>query len=227
MTRRTLMLALPALVAVTAGAYAYGGWAVVTIDDVPTQLTVGKPTTYTFVIRQHGVTLMNDVKPTLEAKSGPMVGGTTVNVAATRTNADGQYTASLTVPKPGEWRVTVNSGWGNSHIKLYPIQAVEAGKTVAALPAAERGRHLFAAKGCTTCHVNKEVEGGLQMDVGPDLTGKTYDPAYLALWLANPAIRPPTDPKRGPMPNLGLSKTEIASLTAFITNGKAAAAIKQ
>ena len=121
----------------------------------------------------------------------------------------------------------MNSGWGNSHIKLYPIQAVEAGKTVAALTATERGKHVYAAKGCTTCHVNKDVEGGLQMDVGPDLTGKTYDPAYLALWLANPAIRPPTDAKRGPMPNLGLSKVEVVALTAFITNGKTAAAIKQ
>lgn len=226
MNRRMLTLALPALVAATAGAYAFGGWAVVTIDDVPTQLTVGKPTTFTFVVRQHGVTLMNDLKPTVEARSGAMIGGTTVKVAATRTTVDGQYTASLTVPKAGEWRVTVNSSWGNSHITLYPLQAVEAGRTVAALAAAERGKHLYAAKGCTTCHVNKEVEGGLQMDVGPDLTGKTYDPAYLALWLANPKIKPPT--KAGnEMPNLGLSKTEIASLTAFITNGKTAAATKQ
>ena len=226
MHRRLLTLALPALVAATAGAYTLGGWAVVTIDDLPTQFTVGKPTTFTFVIRQHGVSLMNDVKPTLEARTGSMVGGTTVNVAATRTNADGQYTASLTVPKAGEWRLTVNSGLGNSHITLYPIQAVEAGKTVTALTLAERGKHLYAAKGCTTCHVNKDVEGGLQLDVGPDLTGKTYDPAYLALWLANPKIKPPT--KAGnEMPNLGLSKTEIASLTAFITNGKTASAIKQ
>jgi mono/diheme cytochrome c family protein len=139
---------------------------------------------------------------------------------------DGQYTATLTVPNAGEWRVTVNSGWGNSHIKLLPLQAVEAGRTVAAISEAERGRHLFAAKGCTTCHVSKEVEGGMQMDVGPELSGKTYDPAFLALWLANPKIKPPT--KAGnEMPNLGLSKAEIASLTAFITNGKTASASKQ
>lgn len=226
MNRPMLTLALPALVAATAGAYAFGGWAVVTIDDLPTQLTVGKPTTFTFVIRQHGISLMNDVKPTIEARTGSMIGGSTINVAATRTTADGQYAASLTVPKAGEWRVTVHSGWGNSQIKLYPLQAVEAGRTVAALTAAERGKHLYAAKGCTTCHVNKEVEGGLQLDVGPDLTGKTYDPAYLSLWLADPKIKPPT--KAGnEMPNLGLSKSDIASLTAFITNGKAAVASKQ
>lgn len=227
MNRRLLTLALPALVAATAGAYTFGGWAVVTVDDLPTQLTVGKPTTVTFVVRQHGMSLMNDLRPTIEAKLSSMIGGTGVNVAATRTNMDGQYTASLTVPKAGEWRIKVNSGWGNSHIQLYPIQAVEAGKTVAALASADRGKHLYAAKGCTTCHVNREVEGGLQMDVGPELTGKSYDPAYLALWLANPAIRPPTDAKRGPMPNLNLSKTEIAALTAFITNGKTAATTKQ
>src|SRR5882672_3991165 len=98
MKRRLQTFALPALVAVTAGAHAFGGWAVVTIDDLPTQLTVGKPTTFTFVVRQHGFSLMNDVKPTLEAKAGSMIGGATVNVAATRTNVDGQYSAALTVP---------------------------------------------------------------------------------------------------------------------------------
>ena len=225
MNRRSLFVLVPAVVIATA-AFAYGGWAVVTLDELPTQLTVGKPTTFTFVIRQHGTSLMSDVNPTIEAKMGSMIIGSTVKVAATRTRMNGQYAASLTVPKSGEWRITVNSGFGNSHTKLLPIQAVDAGKTVAAISEAERGRHLFAAKGCTTCHVSKEVEGGLQMDVGPELTGKTYDPAFLALWLANPKIKPPT--KGGnEMPNLGLSKAEIAALTAFITNGKTAAASKQ
>ena len=218
MNRRMLMVALPALVAATAAARSFGGWAVITVDEVPTQLTVGKPTTFTFVIKQHGVTLMNDRKPTLEARSG----GATITTAAARTKLDGQYTASLTVPKTGEWHVTINSSFGNSNIKLQPLQAVEAGKTVAVLADAERGKHLFAAKGCTTCHVSKEVEGGLQLDVGPDLTGKTYDAAYLAMWLANPRIKPPT--KAGnEMPNLGLSNTEIRSLVAFVNGGRVAA----
>ena len=222
MSRRILTIVLALVGSTALSAFAFGGWATVTLDDLPTHLTVGKPTSFTFIVRQHGQTPLNDVKPTLEAKTGAMIMGTTVTAAASRTKVDGQYTASLVVPKAGEWRITVNSGWGNSNIKLYPIQAVEAGKVVAALADAERGRHLFAAKGCATCHVNKDVEGGMQLDVGPDLTGKQYDPAYLALWLANPKIKPPTKPGNE-MPNLGLSKTEIASLVTFITNGKTAA----
>jgi len=89
----------------------------------------------------------------------------------------------------------------------------------------ERGKRLFVAKGCVTCHVNKNVDGGMQLDVGPDLTGKQYDPAFLALWLANPKIKPPTKPG-AEMPNLGLSQREIASLTSFITGGKSVA-VKQ
>jgi mono/diheme cytochrome c family protein len=223
MKRRVLAATLTLVGAAALSAFAFGGWASVTIDELPTQFTVGKPTTFTFIVRQHGVSPMNDVKPTVEARLGSVIGGTTVNVAATRTTKDGQYSVALNVPKAGEWRVTVNSGWGNSHIKLYPIQAVEAGKTVALLADAERGKHLYAAKGCTTCHVNKDVEGGMQMDVGPDLTGKAYDPAYLAMWLTNPRIKPPT--KTGnEMPNLGLSKSEVAALTAFINSGKTVAA---
>jgi mono/diheme cytochrome c family protein len=219
MNRRILAASLTLVGATALSAFAFGGWAVVSLDEVPSQLTVGQPTTITFKVRQHGIELMNEVKPTVEVRMGPSFTGSAVTANAVRTSNAGQYTASFVVPKPGEWRVTVNSGWGNSHIKLMPLQAVEAGKTVAALTEAERGRHLFAAKGCTTCHVNKEVEGGMQTDVGPDLTGKTYDPAFLALWLANPKIKPPTKPGNE-MPNLGLSKTEIASLTAFITHGK-------
>ena len=224
---RTRTIALVSVLALSASAYAFGGWAVVTLDDLPTSLTVGKPTTFTFVVRQHGHTLMDDVKPSIEAKTGGMIGGSTVTVDARRMKESGRYSATLSVPKAGEWRITINSGWGNSATKLYPIPAVEAGKTVAALSDVERGKHLFAAKGCLACHVNTRVEGkGIVDDFGPNLSDKAFDPAYLAMWLANPKIKPPTNPGRE-MPLLGLSKAEIASLTAFINNGKSVAATKQ
>ncbi|MCX6020180.1 MAG: c-type cytochrome, partial [Chloroflexi bacterium] len=78
---------------------------------------------------------------------------------------------------------------------------------------AARGRVLFRDKGCVTCHVNGRVEGQTGwIRQGPDLTNYVGDPAFLRTWLANPpAVRPATL-----MPNLGLSQSEIADLTAFL-----------
>jgi mono/diheme cytochrome c family protein len=166
---------------------------------------------------------MDNVEPTLDAKMGSLIGGSSLTVKAVKLKESGHYAATLVVPKAGEWRVTINSGWGNSNNKLYPIQAVDAGKTVATIAAAERGKHLFVAKGCLTCHVNERVEGkGIVDDYGPNLSDKAFDPAYLAMWLENPRIKPPTTPGRE-MPVLGLSKAEIAALGAFINNGKTVA----
>jgi mono/diheme cytochrome c family protein len=224
---RTRKIALLSAITLSASAYAFGGWAVVTLDELPTSLTVNKPTTFTFVVRQHGVSLMDDVKPSIDAKMGGMIGGSAVTVQATKLKDAGRYAATLVVPKAGDWRITINSGWGNSNTKLYPIPAVEAGKTVAAISEMERGKQLFAAKGCLTCHVNERVEGsGIVNDIGPNLTDKAFAPEYLALWLANPAIKAPRVAGKE-MPNLGLTKTEIASLTTFINNGKTVAATKQ
>src|SRR5262249_25794057 len=47
-----------------------GGWAVITVDDLPESAEVGKPLTLSFVVRQHGVTLLDDLRPSVEAKSG-------------------------------------------------------------------------------------------------------------------------------------------------------------
>ena len=88
-----------------------------------------------------------------------------------------------------------------------------------ALTDAERGRRLFVAKGCITCHVHSAVdpEGTLQLkQVGPDLTTKRYAAEYLKLFLADPSIRPPSTPNGMRMPNLGLKPAEIAALAAFV-----------
>ena len=74
------------------------------------------------------------------------------------------------------------------------------------------GRALFQAKGCTVCHLHREVNPGAGVGIGPDLTEVVFDPDYLRAWLLDPAsIRPGTR-----MPDLGLSESEIEALIAFI-----------
>ncbi len=222
MKHRTATIALTAIIALSASAYAFGGWAVITIKDLPTSLTAGVPTEFTFSIRQHGEEPINGLSPVVQARSGSMLGGAMVEAAAAPGKVAGQYTAKLTIPKPGEWTVTVKSGFGPSNLKLLPLRAGDGKTTVAAIAGAELGKHLFVAKGCVACHVHSAVESqGSAKDYGPNLTDKRFDATYLTAWLANPAIRPPT--KAGQqMPNLGLSTPEVTALTAFINGTRVA-----
>lgn len=80
---------------------------------------------------------------------------------------------------------------------------------------AARGKALFLAKGCATCHLNSRAGDATGMiPIGPNLSNYSNDPTFLARWLADPrAVKPATG-----MPNLNLSSTEIADLIAFLNS---------
>src|SRR5213596_196340 len=84
----------------------FGGWAVATVESVPDYIVAGKPVDLTFTVRQHGYTLRSDLKPSIEAKSG----WRTVSGSAWALSAEGMYRGTITVPSPGDWTITVNSG---------------------------------------------------------------------------------------------------------------------
>ncbi len=222
MKNRAPLLAGVATVALSASAYTFGGWAVVTVDDLPEYLTVGQPNKIAFVVRQHGMRLMDEVRPEVVATDGK----TTVHGTAPTMASAGHFAANLVVPHAGKWTVTVNSGWGKSATKLYPISAIAAGAAPPApTPASERGQKLFAAKGCMTCHVHGAVEGSGFVKVGPDLTPKRYAGDFLTRFLADPSIQR-TPGLQAQMPNLGLKPAEISALVAFINSDRQVSAQK-
>lgn len=188
-----LLLAMPV-------AALMGGWATISVEDLPDYMVAGQPTTLTFTVRQHGVEPMGRLTPTIDARAGSL--GAT---ATARAVGNGRYEASLTLAEAGDWTITINSGYHNARVRLLPIEVVQsAGRTPVTLTAVERGERLFVAKGCQTCHVD--------IDVGPKLAGRTFEAEYLARWLANPrAVRANAE-----MPNLNLKPAEIAALTAFL-----------
>ncbi len=96
----------------------------------------------------------------------------------------------------------VNNGWEMAQ----PTTAPES-QTIA------YGRALFAAKGCTSCHLHGAVSSGWSSEAGPNLTYYTKDTDYLRHWLKDPqAVKPQTA-----MPNLQLQSSEIEALAAFLT----------
>ena len=88
-----LVFAVPALA---------GGWATITLEELPTGVAAGEPLTVRFTVRQHGRTPMTDLTPKVtaeNAESGEMI-------SAEATPVEGQaglYEATLTFTAPGTW----------------------------------------------------------------------------------------------------------------------------
>jgi cytochrome c2 len=187
----------------------YGGWAVTTVEDLPDYGVVRQPLNLTFTVRQHGVTKLSNLEPRVEARAG----GVTAAAVAEPGKEAGQYTARLVLPQAGEWTITIHSGFMGSRVTLVPLQAIDAGaQAPVALSAADRGRRLFVAKGCVTCHLHRDVSGSGVVAVGPELTNRRLAPEYLQRFLADPSMIGSANR----MPNLNLKSAEIASLIAFL-----------
>jgi len=95
----------------------WGGWATVTVEDLPAQICAGQPVRFVFIVKQHGKTPLDGLKPTIVYNSG----GAVTKVAATPGKAKGQYIAEVTFPAAGTWNVTINSGFGESKLVMKPI----------------------------------------------------------------------------------------------------------
>ena len=86
-----------------------GGWAVITLDELPTQAVAGEPLTVGFTVRQHGRTLMTDLYPKVTAS----LGEEHLVFPAEAEGAPGHYTATFTLPKAGDWQ------WGIEAFTMY------------------------------------------------------------------------------------------------------------
>ena len=206
---------IAALVVTTVAATRLGGWAIVSVVDPPTHLVAGAPNVIDFAVRQHGDQPLGNLKPTVSARSG---------LHRVRADAEqvgqGTYRATLNLPtatKSAEWRIKLDADFGNSRGELLPLRAIVRGEMPPRFTESERGRHLFAAKGCISCHLHSavDIEGELR-PVGPDLSGRRFPADYLGRFLADPAIKTNLASNGWRMPNPRLRPQEIAALVAFI-----------
>lgn len=214
MRKLALVVAGSVLAVSTAAAARMGAFAVVSIQDAPDHFVVDRPTTFDFHVLQHGERPVDGLKPTVSARKGIRW----VNGSVVPTPAAGVYLATITIPSRGNWAVTIDPGFGPSKGRTGPIRAIAAGEKAPKLTPAERGRQLFASKGCFTCHVHGGV--GLRALSGfpaPELTNRRFPPDYLARFLADPSIKP-RSPDMGQMPNPRLAPPDIAALVAFIND---------
>ena len=92
----SLVIAIPAFA---------GGWAVITLDELPTGVVAGEPLTVGFTVLQHGRTPMSDLAPSIIANSKEEK----FVVLAEPDGKPGHYTATLTFPKEGDWSWSIQA----------------------------------------------------------------------------------------------------------------------
>lgn len=220
--RRILLGAPIAAVLIAAAPSSFGGWTVITIHDLPEYLVAGESTTLAFTIRQHGQEPLAGRSPTVtltEPGAGWFAGKQRF---AARAIGHGAYEATIAPDEPGEVEITIDADFHRSKTTLLPLRVLSSGGVQAALPAVERGRQLFVAKGCATCHAKRddpEIQERHVVAVGPDLTGRQLPAQWLAAKLADPAENRVRSNEFVVMPNLGLDEREIAALVSFV-NGR-------
>jgi hypothetical protein len=73
-----------------------GGWAVITLDELPTGVVADEPLTIGFTVLQHGKTPMDGLNPTVTAN---LYKDEFFTVNAEPDGKPGHYTATLTFPK--------------------------------------------------------------------------------------------------------------------------------
>jgi mono/diheme cytochrome c family protein len=212
-----------AVLALTAAAVpaVMGGWAVVTVRELPTSLTVGQPTTLSFTMRQHGEELMSGRAAVVKLRTGGLLGARQ-EIEAERTRERGVYRATSTPSEPGELRVVVDADYHGYEAPLLPITVVARGATAPTQTAEVRGRALFVAKGCIGCHTKNDdavLNDFREMRVGPDLGGRSFPAAWLVQKITDPAsLRPAGRPNNQTslMPQLEVTLAEAQAIASYI-----------
>lgn len=126
-SRISLLLAIFLSLLITIPAFA-GGWAVITLDKLPSGAVAGEPLTVGFTVRQHGRTLMAGLYPKVTA----ILGEEKLVFPADAEGGPGHYTATLTLPKAGDWQWAIDAF--TMHQPM-PALSVVAPADAASLPA--------------------------------------------------------------------------------------------
>jgi mono/diheme cytochrome c family protein len=85
-----------------------GGWAVVTLDHLPTQVVAGEPVEIGFMLRGHGTIPITAGGLAVEAKHRDS--GENLSISAQPGKAEGHYLAEFVFPLPGAWEWGISMG---------------------------------------------------------------------------------------------------------------------
>jgi hypothetical protein len=110
-TMRRIALLLVLAVLVPAEVAQAGGWATVELGAAPSGLEPGKPWRVELIVKQHGITPMEDVTPSITIISPK---GAERTFAARPTAQVGHYVATVEFPSAGKWSARISDGFTNA-----------------------------------------------------------------------------------------------------------------
>ncbi len=133
LTMALLLALVPAVLA--------GGWAVITLDDMPGEIHAGEPWVVGFTVLQHGETPIHKfedgtpIEPTLVATNAAT--GRRIEAVATPTKEVGHFTLEVTFPSEGEWEWTIFPAPLAGETQYEPLNVLPATAAVAPIRAAD------------------------------------------------------------------------------------------
>jgi hypothetical protein len=107
-TMRRIVLLLVLAVLVPAEVAQAGGWATVELGESPSGLAAGKPWRVELIVKQHGITPMEGVKPSITIVSSK---GAARTFPAHPTGPIGHYVAAVVFPSAGDWSARISDGF--------------------------------------------------------------------------------------------------------------------
>ena len=85
-----------------------GGWATVELGESPSGLAAGKPWRVELIVKQHGITPMEGVKPSITIVSSQ---GAERTFPAHPAGPIGHYVADVVFPSRGDWSARISDGF--------------------------------------------------------------------------------------------------------------------
>jgi hypothetical protein len=131
---RIALLAAVAFAALTGTAQA-GGWATVELGEAPSGLAAGEPWQVELIVKQHGITPMEGVTPSVKIDNGE---GIVRTFAARPTDRVGHYMAEVDFPSAGTWKTRIYDGFTDvvPH-RLSPLTVSGSGPAGGEFPSAQ------------------------------------------------------------------------------------------
>lgn len=96
-----------------------GGWATVGFEPLPDGTSAGGTWSPTIFVKQHGVTPLTGLQPVVWIVDDAT--GAAAEFLASETSEAGVYEADVVFPTQGDWRLTIQSGFGDSHVSYGPF----------------------------------------------------------------------------------------------------------
>jgi hypothetical protein len=119
MRTRALLVAIAAALAIVPVASS-GGWATVGFAPLPDGTDAGSTWRPEIFVKQHGVTPLTGLTPVVTVHRDDT--GAVQRFTAVETTEPGVYTADVVFPTEGDWRVTIESGFGGSNVTYGPVE---------------------------------------------------------------------------------------------------------